>query len=121
MGERVHGHWCPQHLFVEGADGTGGAGGGMLIPDDRVLRFERLEEAFEHLVGPYRPAYTHLGLSLSLSTAEKVNECRMEKRFSAADLSKRNKRLIEKVPLNPAATTDHCTTSLSIVTNTKHA
>jgi len=87
MGERVHGHWCPQYLYVEHVDGTA------LLPSENILRLETLGVSFDALMARYADSYS----GLSLNNFERANVSAFAKKFNKEHLSKRNKRLIERL------------------------
>ncbi len=126
MGERIHGHWCPQSLYVENDEQK------LLLPYENILKFENLNNDFDALIGRYSQCSDYKGLSLiqkvnkkstdsiegySTSSNKKnegndkieepetqaevvekrVNECKFVKKFTERHLNKRNLKLILKL------------------------
>lgn len=100
MGERIHGHWCPQYLYVEDDNNE-------LIMDinNNVLKFESLANDFDKLVAKYGSEYNQLSLLKKEYTSnndsklieKRINECKFEKKFNINNLNKRNRKLILKL------------------------
>jgi hypothetical protein len=83
----MHGHWCPQHLYLTDA------GGQRIILPDNILRFEKLDSDFEALMTRYRCPFTLKGAKKMLTSvnttrpAEATSGGAVKTKFTVADLS----------------------------------
>ena len=84
-GEKVHGHFTPQHFYCMDNKGN------EIVKPENVLKMEELNPSFRNLMSRY-------GYENRLLTEEKKeNTCAFTKKFNASDLSNRNIRAIQKL------------------------
>ena len=93
----MHGHWCPQYLYISDADGN------RIVSEANTLHFENLQEEFEALAKRYSCPFSLIGAKKmlasvnSVSPAEATSGGAVKKKFSVEDLSKECIDLIRSV------------------------
>eukprot|EP01036_Dinobryon_divergens_P030257 gene30257-39475_t len=96
-GAIMHGHWCPQYLYLTDKDGN------RIVAEANIVHFENLLEEFESLMKRYNCPYTLKGAKKMLasvnstSAAEATSGGTVKKKFTVADLSSECVKLIQQV------------------------
>jgi len=97
-GAILHGHWCPQHLYIFDKDGN------RIVSESNVIRFEALSDDFEALMRQYDCPFSLVDakrMLSSINTASNISEATsggtVKRKFDFRDLSAETQDLIREV------------------------